>query len=318
MFLLEVSHTKHLAPAIDAHRELGLRRIVSNCHGFNAFMALARTFGYPDHLLEGKRFLSEERIGEWAAREGLTPWTFLGGVYGTRRQIKANKSEIRECLGSLGRLTFIGDTAEKFLSSVVRGASGDGMPGHFYRRLWTLLSRYGSKASLDIVKSLVSLYSIFKGEPDESFLATAYFKNKEEQPAIDLNPARDKCGLIWFAPILPARSLEIEALAEHVKRTCAANELETAVALLQLNPRTSVVLVPLFFRRKDSGEAERAQRTYDQLCELLDVHHYHQYRCTTPSMPTILGSNPTYQHLITQIKQAIDPDRVIAPGRYGV
>ena len=47
MFILKVSDPENLVPVIDAHRQLALRRIVSNCHGFNEFLAMARTFGYP-------------------------------------------------------------------------------------------------------------------------------------------------------------------------------------------------------------------------------------------------------------------------------
>ena len=172
--------------------------------------------------------------------------------------------------------------------------------------------------SVEMMESLLSLYPILKGEPNESILALAYFKNKERQPKQNLDPARDECGLIWFAPILPARGNEIQSFIRNIKEVCAGNQFETAVSLIQVNPRTFLVLVPLFFGKKDSEEAARAQRTYDQLCELLKTHHYQQYRCTTPQMERLLECNPSYQHLMKQIKQALDPNQVIAPGRYGV
>ncbi|MEJ2715639.1 MAG: FAD-binding oxidoreductase [Deltaproteobacteria bacterium] len=317
-FVLEISHAELLAPAIDAHRELGLQRIVGNCHAFNEFMALARTFGYPDHLLKGKQCLSEQDIEEWALHEGLAPWTFIGGVYGTRRQVKANRSEIRKRLSPLGRLTFMGMTSERFLTALVRGVHRDGITGVFYQGLQSLLHLVGSKVSPDILESLVSLYPALRGEPDERFLGTAYFKNKERQPSSNLNPARDGCGLMWFAPILPARGREIQVFVEQVKRICLEDTFETAAALIQLNPRTFVVLVPLLFSRTNAEEAERAERTYDRLCGLLDLHEYRPYRCPTPYMETILGANPGYQQLMKRVKEALDPHRVIAPGRYGV
>ncbi len=72
------------------------------------------------------------------------------------------------------------------------------------------------------------------------------------------------------------------------------------------------MLVPLLFDRRNAEEAERCQKTYDQLCELLKMHHYQQYRCTTPQMEKILEDNPSYQHLMKAIKQALDPNHVIA------
>ena len=318
MFAFRVPDPENLAPVIDAHREMGLRRIVSNCHGFNEFLAVARTFGYPYHLLNGKQFLSEKDIEQLAVEQGLAPWTFVGGVYGSSRQVKAHKAEIAKYLSPLGELVFIGDTSEKLLNSIVRGVRKPGVQGAFYKGLKSISHLFVSRLSAEMMESLLSVYPFLKGEPNESVLALAYFKNKERQSKQNLDPARDECGLIWFAPILPARGTEIQSFVQNIKQVCAGNQFETAVSLIQVNPRTFLVLVPLFFGKKNSEEAARAQRTYDQLCELLKTHHYQQYRCTTPQMERLLECNPSYQHLMKQIKQALDPNQVIAPGRYGV
>jgi len=218
----------------------------------------------------------------------------------------------------LGELVFIGDTSEKLLNSIVRGVRKPGVQGVFYKGLKSISHLFASRLSVEMMESLLSLYPILKGEPNESILALAYFKNKERQPKQNLDPARDHCGLIWFAPILPARGSEIQSFVQNIKQVCADNQFETAVSLIQVNPRTFLVLVPLFFSRGNSEEKERAQTTYDQLCHLLGTHHYQQYRCTTPQMAKILECNPCYQRLIQQVKAALDPNGVIAPGRYGV
>jgi 4-cresol dehydrogenase (hydroxylating) len=169
-----------------------------------------------------------------------------------------------------------------------------------------------------MIESLLSLYPILKGEPNENILAAAYFKSKERQPTEDLDPARDGCGLIFFAPILPARGNDIQSLIKDIEGICAGNQFETGILLIQPNPRTFFVIIPLIFDKKDSEETQRARITYDQLCDLLSTHHYQQYRCCTPQMEKILESNPSYRHLMKTIKRALDPNGVVAPGRYGV
>ncbi len=183
MFACRIPDPRNLTPAIDAHREMSLRRIVNHCHGFNEFLALARTFGYPYHLLKGKKALSEKDIEQWAAEHGLAPWTFIGGVYGTARQVKANKAEIAKYLSSLGQLVFLGDTSERLLKRIVRGGRKSGLLGTFYRGLESLSHLFVSGLSTEMMKSFLSLYPFLKGEPNESILAMAYFKNKESQPA---------------------------------------------------------------------------------------------------------------------------------------
>jgi 4-cresol dehydrogenase (hydroxylating) flavoprotein subunit len=253
-----------------------------------------------------------------AEEQGLTLWTFVGGIYGTRQQVKAHKSEISKYLSPLGRLIYVDDTSQKWLNMVVLGVRKPGVQGVFYRALKSFSHLFVTKLSSETMESLLSLYPILKGKPNEGILAAAYFKNKERQPAENLDPARDGCGLLWFAPILPAIGLEIQAFVEQIKQICAVNKFETAVLLIQVNPRTFLVLVPLFYRRENDEEAERAQKTSDELCGLLRRHNYQQYRCSTPYMETILDGNPSYRHLMEQIKQALDPNQVIAPGRYGV
>ncbi|MBI4963509.1 MAG: FAD-binding oxidoreductase [Desulfomonile tiedjei] len=318
MFVVEIFDSTDLAPVIDSLRELALRRIISSCHGFNQFLVLARAFEYPAHLLNGKQFLSETDIQQFAADQGLASWTFAGGVYGTSRQVKANKAEMLRHLPRRARLRFFGETSQRILSRVVRGVREPGVRGALFRCLKSLTQLIFGKVSTEMIESLLSLYPILKGEPNENILAAAYFKNKDRQPAKDLDPARDGCGLIFFAPILPARGNDLQSLIEDIKRICATNGFEAGILLIQPNPRTFFVILPLIFDKKNLEETQRAQRTYDQLCELIERDHYQQYRCCTPQMEKILACNPCYRHLMKTIKEAVDPNQVIAPGRYGI
>lgn len=318
MFVASISNPRNLAPAIDAYRELGLRRVVNHCHGFNGFLALARSFSYPTDLLNSKQFLSEKQIDKLSGEHGFARWTFVGGIYGTSRQVRAQKREITKHLSRLSRLVYIGDISERLLNLMFSGARESGLKQALCRLIVSASSLFGPRVSIETVESLLSLYRILKGEPNENILAAAYLKSRERQPIENLDPARDGCRLIWFAPILPAMGEEIQTFIDCVKQICSANRLETAVLLIQQNPRTFLVLVPIFYRRVDKEETERAENTYGQLCELLKSNNYQQYRCSTPQMATILDGNPAYQLLMKRIKQALDPNQVIAPGRYGV
>lgn len=317
MYVLGIANPENLGRAIDAQRELSLRRIVNHCHGFNDLLALTRAFAYPSHLLEGRQFLSDDVIRQFAGEQGLARWTFVGGIHGTPRQVKVYKSEISKHLSPFGRLAYVDDTVEKVLISMVRGIRKGGAQEAFYRTLMSIFHFFVMKLSVETVESLLTLYSILRGRPNENNLAAAYFKNKARQPKENLDPARDGCGLIWFAPILPAIGNEIQDFLEQLKQICAANKFETAVTLVQMNPRTFLVLAALFYRREDREESERAQRTSDDLHDLLRGHGYQVYRCSTPCMETILDANPAYAQLMKKIKQTLDPNQTIAPGRYG-
>lgn len=318
MFVIQVHRPENLAPAIDALRELALHRVIMNCHGFNEFLIFTRTFGYPTHLLKGRRFLDQTDIDRLAAEQGLAPWTFVGGVYGSSQQVKANKNQIRRHFSSLGRVIFMDDGSKESLKRVVRALRRPGGQGAFFRALKSISEKVVGEVSAQTLESLLAMYPILKGEPNESILPAAYFKNKERQPATDLDPARDGCGLIFFAPMAPARGGEIQGLIQNIKRICANNRFEAGILLIQPNPRTFLVITPLVFDKKSLEETQAAQETYDQLCDLLKPRHYQQYRCCTPQMERILEGSPSYRHLVKTIKQTLDPKGIIAPGRYGV
>ena len=318
MFVIQIPHIENLAQAIDALRELALRRVVKSCHGFNQFLALTRTSGYPTHLLHGKKCLSETDIAQLGLEHGLASWTIVGGIYGTSRQVRANKMEIKKHLSSLGRLVFFDDTSQKILKSMVHKVRSNGFQGTFFRGLKSLSDLIFGKASIETIESLLSLYPILKGEPNEQILVAAYVKNKERQPAKNLDPARDECGLIFFAPLVPARGKEVQSLVENIKQICANNQFESGILLIQPNPRTFFVVLLILYNRENAEETQRAQQTYDQLCEFLEPLHYQQYRCCTPQMEKILDYNQPYQRLMKALKVALDPNQIIAPGRYGV
>jgi len=318
MFVSEISDPTDLGAAIDAHRELALHRVTSNCHAFNRFLVLARSFGPAMESTNESGFMSEAVIEKLGAEQGLAPWTFVGGLYGNARQVRANRAEVTKRLSPFGRLLFFGDTSQTLLEKVVRGTRKHGFRGSFFRGLKSLTDLAFGRISTEALEDLLSLYPILKGKPNESLLAAAYFKNRDRQPEHALDPARDECGLIFFAPLVPAIGREIQGLIADIKRICAGNRFETGILLIQPNPRTFFVISPLIFDKKSPEESQRAQRTYDQLYEIVVQRGYQQYRCCTPQMEKILDCNRSYQSFLKALKAAVDPNRIIAAGRYGI
>ncbi len=63
--------------------------------------------------------MDESDIEQLAAEEGLASWTFVGGVYGSPRQVTVDKAEIKRSLSPVGRLLFVRDSSEKALKGLV-------------------------------------------------------------------------------------------------------------------------------------------------------------------------------------------------------
>jgi 4-cresol dehydrogenase (hydroxylating) len=316
MFVLTLCDPDMLASAIDGLRELGLREIVHHCHIFNEFAALARTLEHSDLIPNGRKCLNESEIQDLARKHGLSSWTVVGGISGTREHCRAHEAEIRKLLKPLGSIDFIDDGARQLLRLVNTERGKPGAKGSVFRGLWSLFVR--TRLSQEMLDALLDLYPLLKGEPNESVLPLAYFKNREKQPSENLDPVRDQCGFIWFCPLLPADGEEIRDFVIAVKRICSQHEHEAGIILIQRNPRTLLFLVPLFFDRGDSEETDRAHTLYQRLCEFIEAKGYQHGRLCTSQMEQLLKSNPGYRNFLQRIKNAVDPNQILAPGRYGV
>jgi 4-cresol dehydrogenase (hydroxylating) len=77
------------------------------------------------------------------------------------------------------------------------------------------------------------------------------------------------------------------------------------------------VLVGVFYDKQDPADAERARAWYHEAREAYVEHGYPPYRATSMSMLKAMDANPAAKALLASLKQAVDPQNLIAPGRYG-
>ena len=79
--------------------------------------------------------------------------------------------------------------------------------------------------------------------------------------------------------------------------------------------RASQLFLPTL--RDDPADAERARAWYRESREAYVENGYPPYRATTMSMAEVLDANPAAKAFLKSIKLAVDPNNLIAPGRYG-
>jgi 4-cresol dehydrogenase (hydroxylating) flavoprotein subunit len=77
------------------------------------------------------------------------------------------------------------------------------------------------------------------------------------------------------------------------------------------------VLVGVFYERHIPAEADRARAWYEESRAAYLEHGYPPYRATTMSMFEALDTNPASKAFLRALKLAVDPQNLIAPGRYG-
>ncbi|BFU45570.1 FAD-binding oxidoreductase [Krasilnikovia sp. MM14-A1004] len=149
--------------------------------------------------------------------------------------------------------------------------------------------------------------SEYAGTPDpDDVLLTA----KTGHP-VDTMDAQ--AGLLFFLPVIPFSGRAAGQARSLVQRAADETGTRCAATYFTLDSDLALVVIAIRFTR-EPAEAGHAHRTLDRLYELftaagfapgrLDVDHAH-WVADTPA-----------RRLVRRLKDTIDPNRVIAPGRY--
>lgn len=315
-YFFELAEGASLYELIDAIRSLALAGTIrTNIHLINAVVTASLLARHRE--IAAGATIEERELDAFRRRHGIAPWTFGGGLYGSKGEVAAQRRALKRALGRLGRLRFLDDRSAALVGGAVQRLAA--MPENsLLRRLGAGVLRLGSGKSLQMLESVPHFHGIQKGIPTEHFVRHAYFKHPGERPDRDVNPARDGCGLMWVAPVAPATGQEVRALLELTRPIFARFGFEHYVAMILQNPRTMIVLMSIFFDKSQAEEVEQAQALYEALCAATGEAGYPQYRTGVAYMDRILARAPVFRDFADTLKAAADPNLILAPGRYGL
>jgi 4-cresol dehydrogenase (hydroxylating) len=159
---------------------------------------------------------------------------------------------------------------------------------------------------------------LFAGEPSEIALPLAYWRSGI-MPAdgTPMNPDKDGCGLIWYSPLLPMKPDLTRQYVEMVKTICIKHRIEPLITLTSISDRCWDSTIPILFDRQNPEEVARAQACYHELLETGRKYGFVPYRLGIQSMDLPAKENAV-PDVLRCLKQAVDPNNIIAPGRYGL
>lgn len=288
-----------LAAIVDALRPLRLNGTLrSIMHVGNDYKVLTATSQYPWEQTGGRTPLDRQTMTEIRRQATIGAWNGSGGLYGTRAQVREARTQLRKALkGKVDRLQFVDD------------------------RLLAIMRRFATPFRLvtgwDISRTLrviAPVYGLLKGVPTTAPLASAYWRKKGPLPT-QMDPDRDGCGLLWCSPVLPntgAAATEVTRLATDLLLRYG---FEPQISLSFATERSLICVTTISYDRSVAGEDERATACYRELVEQLLARGYPPYRLNVASMD-YAGVEGAYAASLGAMKAALDPNNVLAPGRY--
>jgi 4-cresol dehydrogenase (hydroxylating) len=317
-FFCEIEREEDLPAVVDSLRRLALAGALrGTAHLINDILCLSMLTQYP-HEQRGQPCLSDDARRDLRRLHGVNPWSLTSGLYGTAAQVRANRALIRRELRPYGKLTFIDrrDLARlEWLMRLVKRTQRLPFGSRLGRLLKNCLIGPEPMEVFELVRHVVP---ILQGVPSEFVVRFAYFKSRQGRPQSDVNPVRDGCGLIWFAPVAPLTGGHVNRVLELCRPVFHAHDFDFSMSLIVINPRTAVLLMEIFYDKADLAETARARELYEALWALTVRAGYQQYRTNVAQMHRLLEPVPEYQRLLDSMKRAVDPCGIFAPGRYGI
>jgi hypothetical protein len=256
---------------------------------------------YPWEEMAGVTPLSESMAERLARRRGIGMWNGVGSLCGSKAQVRAAAATIRRTLkGKVDRVTFLSDSRL-----------------HLMQRFPKLLTTAMRVNVAELLQTLQATYGLLKGIPSEVALPMAYWRNRRSPPpGVPLNPARDNCGLMWFAPIVPMTRHDVQTFRGIVEPILARHRFESCLTFTAVNERCFDCTLPLLYDKDDAEESQRAEACYRELSECCARQGYLSYRFGLQSMPGADESEDVFWNVVERLKNALDPAGILAPGRY--
>jgi len=238
---------------------------------------------------------------------GIGEWVMSGALYGTKDMIRVYKKELK------ARLNAHCQVKVSFLDPALIARVS-----RFVERL-PATSFISLKTQLDTAQGLIDMHT---GKPTNLFLKGCYHKHRNGYPkAMDsrIDVAKDGCGLIWLSPTAPADKHSISQLLSILHEVFKTHGFHLYTTLSFINARSVALICNPLFNSNDEDEVARATQCSIIALEKCIEHGFPPYRLANVHWP-LFQQQLSEQHklLINAIKNQLDPNGIISPGRYGI
>ncbi|WP_282604500.1 FAD-binding oxidoreductase [Pelagibius sp. Alg239-R121] len=308
LFVFELPKDEDLEGAVEAARALrqSLGDGLSAINILNRLRVLSMIEPYPQAEVGVGEAIPASVVDSMARRRRLPHWFGVGALYGTKETVPAMRRRVKRVLGPKAK-------GLRFFSKTNLG---------ILHRMISLLPGAAGRVLQERLGTLDETLDILLGRPRETALKLAYWKSgrapsadPENAKSSALDPARDGCGIMWYAPLVPMTASAARNYVDMVNEICPRFGINPLITLTTISERCFDSTVPILF--DPAVEQERAQACYRALFEEGKNRGFLPYRMNLQSMELYTAhEGSVFWQTVNKIKHAIDPEQLISPGRY--
>jgi len=159
--------------------------------------------------------------------------------------------------------------------------------------------------------------SILTGTPDNRNLRSLYWRKAVAPEADDFDPDRDRCGALWLCPVVPFTGKNVAEAASIMTAMVVRHGFEANIGFHAVSDRCLHGFLALIYDREIKGEDDRAILCHDETARGLIEAGYLPYRQGLQGIPAMADiGTEAYDLVMERLKSALDPQGIMAPGRY--
>ncbi len=294
-FVVSVDKDQNLEKVIDILNVLALQGVLLNLsHVVNALRSFMILNPCP------AEFKDQLMNNDQAAKLLQTPivkagrWSVMGGLYGSRLELTAQKKLIRTAFQGIGHVEFFDDARIDQLQNICRS------PFKRFSASFKKLSGH--------LAAYKELHGMMEGVPTDHMTRRMGWRVEKTEDI----------GLIWFAPTLPAEGQKVRRMIDLASEKFDRYQFEMPVTITQIRPGQVVGIFSIHFNRRNEADVRKAHELYEELKNGFRREGIELYRSSVLNMAQLTYGDAGKKRVLKTLKRALDPHDIIAPGRYGI
>jgi 4-cresol dehydrogenase (hydroxylating) len=254
------------------------------------------------------RVMSDDLVTSLSDSLEIHSWTIMGSIYGTMGVAKIVKKEIKQIFNQLNCHQIYSDS----LIFTMANIAIKWVPKFLFKHISQLSIAKKQLASFERGKE------IMLGRPNKMALKLAYWRHKDAKviKQADFSPAKDGCGLLWYAPLITMNPAIMRAYVEFIRKTCPKYNIEPLITFTNLTYDCVDSTIPIIFDLSNPQAVEDAHNCLKDLVLNGLKLGFVPYRLNVDQQQWLLDANSPFWQTTNKIKSAIDPNRILSIGRY--
>lgn len=302
-FYLQFARDEDLESAVIIARELlqRLEGIVGSINIMDKRRVLSMMVANPNGTA-AHQIMTAEQVETLGKKHDVPAWTLIGTLYGEPEVVKAGRAivnrlsagKLKRKIYSNGWLVWMGKLAVRLI------------PGRLLEEPRKML------------QSLDNGTAIMQGVPNQVALPLAFWRNpvKQADPSRIMDPARDHCGLLWYAPLVHFQPASMRAFVEHVRSVAPKYSIEPMITFTSLRHDTVDSTIPIVFDRSKPDVVRQARECLQTLVGEGLKQGFVPYRLNLQQQDELVDENAVCWKSGYALKNTLDPNQILSPGRY--